>query len=66
MALASQAGSLATASTVAFVAGLALVGGGVTMFLLAPKDAPSSPVARLRVSPQVGPSNVGLNVGGTF
>jgi len=63
--LASQAGSLATASTVSFVAGLALVGGGITMYLLAPKDA-ASPVARVTVSPQLGLSRAGLSIEGTF
>jgi hypothetical protein len=66
VSLANQAGSLATASTISFVAGLALAGGGVAMFFLAPKDSPASPVARITVSPLLGPSNVGLGVGGSF
>jgi hypothetical protein len=63
--LANQAGSLASASTVTFVAGLALVGGGITTYLLAPKD-PASPMARIRITPEVGLDRAGVSIGGSF
>jgi len=65
VALANQAGSLASASTVTFVAGLAFVGGGVTMYLLAPKNA-ASPVARIKISPEIGLDRAGVSIGGRF
>jgi hypothetical protein len=62
--LANQAGSLATASTATFIAGLALVGGGVAMFVLAPRSP--GPVAQWSVSPTVATSGAGLRLAGTF
>ncbi len=64
--LAHDAGTFATVSTIAFVSGLALVGAGVTMIVLAPKSASASSAARFTLTPQVGLSQVGLNVGGSF
>ena len=64
--LAHDAGTFATVSTVTFVSGLVLAGAGVTMIVLAPKSASASSATRLTFTPQVGLSQVGLNVGGSF
>ena len=54
--------SLATISTVSFIAGGALVAGGALMVVL----APSTKVAGLRLFPYVGPSTGGLGALGVF
>jgi hypothetical protein len=54
VSLARDAGHFATASTVTFVAGLALLSGGVAMVLLAPHASDrSGSAARLTIAPQV-------------
>ncbi len=60
--LAHQAGGLATASTVAFISGVTLVLGGVTMYVVAPKRATST----VTVVPDVAFSRAGMLVRGTF
>jgi hypothetical protein len=64
--LAHQAGTTATAATVTFVSGLALLGTGVALYVLAPgkKNAPST--ATLSVAPVVAPTGSGLNLSGRF
>ena len=59
------AGSLATASTVAFVAGLALVAAGGTMVLAAPREV-SPAVALLTIRPQVDRTGGVMTVGARF
>ena len=59
--LAQEAGSLATAATIAFVAGLACVGGGVALYLAAP-GAPSPPSSQPAVVPQLGPTGAGMSL----
>ncbi len=63
--LARQAGTFATASTVSFVAGLALVGGGITLYLAAPKDTLYS-AAQVKVGPALGLGQAGLQLNGSF
>ena len=53
------AASLATGSTIGFVAGAALAAGGAVLFLVAPKDAPAAAVG-VRVGP------AGLTLLGSF
>jgi hypothetical protein len=65
--LARQAGTFASASTVTFLAGLGLAGGGLAMIILAPRDsaAPSSRLAlSIRTSPILGAA--GLDLCGAF
>jgi hypothetical protein len=66
--LAQESGTLATASTIVFFAGLALAGGGLTIVLAAPKStsAVTSQGAGLEVSPQAGPKLAGLSLHGGF
>ena len=66
--LAQEAGTLATASTIVFFAGLALAGGGLTIVLAAPKStsAGAGQGAGLEVSPQAGPTLAGLSLHGGF
>jgi tetratricopeptide (TPR) repeat protein len=63
VSLAHDAGTFATASTIAFVAGLALVGGGVAMYVLAPRASTSASVA---IAPQLGASSAGVGLCGRF
>jgi tetratricopeptide (TPR) repeat protein len=63
--LAHQAGTLATASTVAFCASIGLAGGGLAMILLAPR-APDSRAPRLAMGPSLGSHGAGLSLGGAF
>jgi hypothetical protein len=65
VALAHQAGTLATAATATFFAGLALGGGGVVMILLSPWHA-SRPPARLAIAPFVGPDSAGFGAQASF
>ncbi len=58
--LGQQAGTLATASTVVFAAGLACLGGGVAMFLAAPPSSTQPP--QLAFLPQVGQAGAAMNV----
>jgi hypothetical protein len=66
--LAHESGTLATASTIVFFAGLALAGGGLTIVLAAPKSpsAGASQGAGLEVSPQAAPTLAGLSLHGGF
>ena len=70
--LAQDSGRLATASTIAFFAGLALAGGGITIVLAAPKargaasGATSNRGVALAASPTAGLQFAGLDVQGAF
>ena len=65
--MAHQAGSLATASTVTFFAGLGLAGGGLAMVLLGPRSSGSSSRhLALAVSPLLGAGGAGLGLRGGF
>jgi len=66
--LAQQSGRLATASTIAFFAGLALAGGGLTILVAAPKTPGSAPrrAVALTVSPAAATDFAGLDVQGGF
>jgi hypothetical protein len=66
--LAQESGHLATASTITFFAGLALVGGGLTMILAAPKGSAAATGRRVTValSPAANPSFAGLDLRGRF
>lgn len=66
--LAQDSGRLATASTIAFFAGLALAGGGITIVLAAPKarGAASGRGVALAASPTAGLPFAGLDVQGAF
>jgi tetratricopeptide (TPR) repeat protein len=61
--LAQQAGSFATASTIAFVAGLALCGVGTVMYFASPKRSAS---AYLTVEPQMGTAGGAMILRGGF
>ncbi len=61
--LAQQAGSFATASTVAFAAGLGLVGAGTVMYFASPKRSAS---AGLTVEPQIGTTGGAMILRGGF
>ena len=63
--LAHQAGTLATASTATFFAGLGLAGGGVVTILLSPRHA-SQPSSHLAIVPFVGPYGAGLGARASF
>jgi serine/threonine-protein kinase len=68
LSLTTDAKNAATISTVSFVAGGALVAGGLAMFLLAPSSSGSStPPAHggMRVTPWLGPVG-GLSLDGAF
>jgi tetratricopeptide (TPR) repeat protein len=65
--LASQAGTMATASTVTFVAGVTLLVGGVTLYFAAPRRmSPSASTARMTLAPDVGLSHAGMTLQGSF
>lgn len=64
--LASTAGSFATASTIAFIAGLACVGGGIALYALAPRGTPASRAARIYLAPRVDTSGGGMVLHGAF
>jgi len=61
-----DAAHFATASTIAFVAGAALVGTGVALYFFAPRSARSSSSGTVRVAPQAGVRSAGLTVVGSF
>jgi hypothetical protein len=63
---AKDAGKFATASTVSFIGGLALVASGVTLFAIAPSPAAPAQAGRLTVVPAGGPTGGGLSVQGVF
>lgn len=59
-----DARTLATASTVSFIAGGVVLAAGATLWLTAPAPAPAGAAGiRLRVGPQVGPANGVVAVG---
>jgi hypothetical protein len=65
----SSANSAATVSTVGFVAGGALVAGGLALVLLAPRSTRPSAAAsgmRVGIAPAGGPSSAGLSVSGAW
>ncbi len=62
--LAREAGSLATASTVTFVAGLGLTGGGLAMFVLGP--GADTAAARVAFIPSLSRAGAGLDLRGGF
>jgi hypothetical protein len=69
--LAEESGRLATASTIAFFAGLALAGGGLTVILTAPKSsaamaAEGTAVTALTLSPALGRDAAGLTLNAGF
>ena len=67
--LAKDAGTFATGSTIAFIAGVALVGGGITMYFVAPKNGSSATAAKdphVTIAPAVGLNQAGFNVAGSF
>ena len=64
--VASNAYSQATVSTVGFIAGGALLAGGVVLFLAAPSGGSERPAASVRVSPMVGASAGGLQLAGAW
>lgn len=56
----------ATASTVGFVAGGALLAGGAVLFFLRSPGSASSGAGRLQIAPTVGPQAAALTVSGAF
>jgi hypothetical protein len=62
----SDAITLATVSTVGFVAGGVLTAGGLILFLTAPRGGETRPAARLQVVPAGGPGNGGMTLRGWF
>jgi serine/threonine-protein kinase len=60
-----QAGDLATASTVTFISGAALLATGVIIFLVAPRGTSAS-TGSLTISPRVSTSSGGFSLQGTF
>jgi hypothetical protein len=63
--MAHQAGSLASASTVVFIAGLGLTSGGLAMFLVGTR-APGPSTGRLALLPSLGSRSAGLDLRGGF
>jgi tetratricopeptide (TPR) repeat protein len=63
--LAHEAGSLATASTVMFVAGLGFTGGGLAMLVLGSRGGDTAS-ARLAFIPSLGRAGAGLDLRGGF
>src|ERR1019366_4309896 len=69
LSLTSSARREATASTIGFVAGGALLAGGVVLFLTAPAHSPQSagqPARRVRLSPLVGAGTTGVALRGAW
>ncbi|HEX7602007.1 MAG TPA: tetratricopeptide repeat protein [Polyangiaceae bacterium] len=65
--LSSQAQTLATTSTVLFIAGGALAALGTALFLTgAPKELPAGAEARLHVAPAAAPGYAGVGVSGSW
>jgi len=63
---AKDAGKFATASTVSFIGGLALVASGVTLFALAPSNQAPPQTGRVTIVPNAAPTGGGLTVQGVF
>jgi hypothetical protein len=66
VSLEHEAGDMATAATVAFIAGASLLATGVTLFLVAPHGGTKASAGSIAVRPTVGASSGGLRVEGTF
>jgi hypothetical protein len=70
--LADDAGTAATVSSIAFLAGGAALAGGAVLYFTAPRGTPSTvgtrrtPAAWLRVAPAVGPGAGGVRASGAF
>ena len=64
--LAHQAGDAATAATVTFVGGLALLATGVVLYVVPSGSSDSPRSATLSVAPAVGPTASGISVFGRF
>jgi tetratricopeptide (TPR) repeat protein len=64
--LAKTAGSYATGSTIAFAAGLALLGGGILLYALAPSASSSSSTTGIFLSPRVDLTGAGVALHGAF
>ena len=62
---AKAAGSFATASTAVFVGGLAFIGGGIALYVLAPKGAPASRTG-VFFTPHVDRTGGGIALSGAF
>jgi hypothetical protein len=65
---ARDAGTFATVSTATFIAGMAVLAAGVTMYIAAPSSsgAASQGTGRITVTPSLGPSGGGMAVLGRF
>ncbi len=63
---AHSAGSFATGSTVAFVAGLGLVATGVVLYIAAPGRSSTPSSSAFFLAPHVGPTGAGLSLHGAF
>jgi len=56
----------ATGATVGIIAGAALVGAGVVLWITAPASAPASSAIGWRIAPSIVPSGAGLTLGGAL
>lgn len=63
-ALESDRSTFATASTIGFVAGAVALGGGLTLWLLSPKDEPRA--ASITMAPWAGSGSAGIVAKGAF
>jgi hypothetical protein len=63
--LARDAGTLATAGTVTFIASLALAAGGIALYVAAPRGG-AAPSASVRVAPLLAAGTGGMSVYGSF
>jgi hypothetical protein len=63
---AKDAGKFATASTVTFIGGLALLASGITLFAVAPSGGAPAQAGRVLVVPAAGTTGGGLSVQGAF
>jgi hypothetical protein len=61
-----SASTLSTVSTVAFIAGGALLATGAVLFFTAPRSTEGSQAARVEVIPSAAPGWAGLSVAGRF
>jgi hypothetical protein len=66
VSLAKDAGTFATASTAAFVAGLVFVGGGITLIAAAPSGTSASKAGRVFLAPRVDTTGGGIVLHGDF
>ena len=63
---ATTANGQATVSTAAFIAGGVLLAGGVVMFVFAPRGRTEQSARNVYLTPLLGPSTSGFQVGGTW